>query len=73
MRCLPWAVPQLNPTGRCHVQPQLRSHSGRHRDGWRDGGANLFALAIRAGLPARQLKAMVAAYSTAGSDLQYML
>jgi len=34
---------------------------------------NLFALAIRAGLPARQLKAIIPAYPTASSDLQYML
>jgi len=34
---------------------------------------NLFALAIRAGLSTRQLGAMISAYPTAGSDVQYML
>lgn len=34
---------------------------------------NLFALAIRAGLSASQLKRIIAAYPTASSDVQYML
>lgn len=34
---------------------------------------NLFALAIRAGLSARQLETLIAAYPTAGSDVKYML
>jgi len=34
---------------------------------------NLFALAVRVGIPARELKQAIYSYPTSGSDLPYML